>query len=569
MSADSDCARKLEPRSRLVRMISTWRKPDVDLKFQNVSKTLTMNENFRTFASSQRDDPIHTGISVWWVIFLSLVFRIAFAASIGLGIDEVYMVTAGRELQLSYFDHPPIAWWMTWIASNLSGSLAPVVLRLPFILLFVVSTWLLYSLTSVLFGERAGFWAAVILSISPIFGVVFGSWVLPDGPLMAATLAAVLCLAKLFFIPGTPAALYWAGAGFFGGLALLSKYHAVFLFAGTFLFLLTSGRERRWLKRPWPYIGLAIAIALFTPVLVWNAQHEWVSFDFHRGRSAFETFRPIKSLEVIGLQALFLAPWIWIPIVIATYHALRRGPADGRSWFLICLGIVPPVFFTLVASWSLSQILAHWMMPGYLMLIPLLGAAIARYEVQSANRTRLLTWIWGSVLFLLIATLVVSTELRFGWLDRVVPAITVKNKPIKELLNKPFKELLYWGELETALQDRGLLNRRNLFVIAPKWHEAARAAYALDGDIPVLCISSDRRNFDVFRKLPAYDKEDALIIGKNLSNDTVENLYGDAFQSIKELPPVTIHHAGRPAILLSIFYASHFDARALNRLKRK
>lgn len=47
---------------------------------------------------------------IWWVILFSLVFRIAFAASIGLGVDETYFTVVGRELHLSYFDHPPLAW---------------------------------------------------------------------------------------------------------------------------------------------------------------------------------------------------------------------------------------------------------------------------------------------------------------------------------------------------------------------------------------------------------------------------------------------------------------------------
>ena len=54
------------------------------------------------------------------------------------------MVAAGRKLQLSYFDHPPIAWWMAWGAAHLTGSESPVVVRLPFIALFALTTFLMY-----------------------------------------------------------------------------------------------------------------------------------------------------------------------------------------------------------------------------------------------------------------------------------------------------------------------------------------------------------------------------------------------------------------------------------------
>ena len=54
------------------------------------------------------------------------MLRLLLAAALGLGIDESYMVAAGREWQLSYFDHPPIAWWLAWGAAHLAGSDSPV-----------------------------------------------------------------------------------------------------------------------------------------------------------------------------------------------------------------------------------------------------------------------------------------------------------------------------------------------------------------------------------------------------------------------------------------------------------
>ena len=36
-----------------------------------------------------------------------LVARLAFAFSLGLGVDESYTIAISRRLSLSYFDHPP------------------------------------------------------------------------------------------------------------------------------------------------------------------------------------------------------------------------------------------------------------------------------------------------------------------------------------------------------------------------------------------------------------------------------------------------------------------------------
>ena len=43
------------------------------------------------------------------LILLTTALRLFFAWAIGLGVDESYMVAAGRTLSLGYFDHPPAA----------------------------------------------------------------------------------------------------------------------------------------------------------------------------------------------------------------------------------------------------------------------------------------------------------------------------------------------------------------------------------------------------------------------------------------------------------------------------
>ena len=70
-------------------------------------------------------------------------------------------------------------------------------MRLPFILLFAGTTWMMYRLTARLFGERAGAIAALILNVSPVLSLSTGSWVLPDGPLMFWMLASALCLERV------------------------------------------------------------------------------------------------------------------------------------------------------------------------------------------------------------------------------------------------------------------------------------------------------------------------------------------------------------------------------------
>src|ERR1700737_4863977 len=128
------------------------------------------------------------------LILGTFLARLVFSAALGLGIDESYMVAAGRKLQLSYFDHPPLPWWLAWGMAHLTGSESAFVVRLPFEALFALTTWLMYRVTATLFDPEGGLWAAVVLNLAPVLGVTAGTWVLPDGPLFAALLGALACL---------------------------------------------------------------------------------------------------------------------------------------------------------------------------------------------------------------------------------------------------------------------------------------------------------------------------------------------------------------------------------------
>src|SRR5262249_14836618 len=157
---------------------------------------------------------------------------------------------------------------------------APFFVKLPFVLLFAGSSWLLFRLTALAFGERAGLWAVVAYNISLVFTVVFATWIFPDGPLDFFLLAAALMVARVVLVKPEPAnpLVWWLGAGVAMGFALLSKYTAVLFFPAMLIYLLTDAERRRWLKTPGPWLGVLVALLVFSPVIYWNATHNFVSF---------------------------------------------------------------------------------------------------------------------------------------------------------------------------------------------------------------------------------------------------------------------------------------------------
>ena len=462
-------------------------------------------------------------LAVAWLIAAGTAVRLVMAAAIGLGIDEGYMVAAGRTLRLGYFDHPPLSWWLAAGMARLAGSEADVVVRLPFILLFAVSTWLMYRLGAALFGARAGVWAALAFNLSPVFGVTTGGWVLPDGPLTCALLAAALCLLHALQDGGWR---WWLAAGAAAGLALLSKYTAGLTLAGALLYLATQPAHRRWLRRPQPYAAALLAVALFAPVVVWNATHGWASFAFQGARAAERGLHPFGPLVVLAGEALFVLPWIWLPMMAAAVAALRAGPADWRRWLLLCLGAPPILLFALVGLHA-RHVLFHWAAPGYLMLFPLLGAALDAAPPALVRRVAA-----GTAGLLLFGLAIVVSEVRWGWLP---------------LPGDPAAQALDWTALRPALAARGLLDRPGTVIGTTGWQLAGKVGYALGPGATVICLCQDARQFGLVAPPATFRGRDVLIVARRSVSAAALAAAGVRFAGIEPLAPVPLVAQPRPA----------------------
>jgi 4-amino-4-deoxy-L-arabinose transferase-like glycosyltransferase len=448
--------------------------------------------------------------------------------------DESYMVTAGRVLSLGYFDHPPASWWLSWGAAHLLGTEAPVAVRLPFILLFALSQLLVWRIGCVVANRKAGLWAAVALNISPVFGVTTACWVLPDGPLDAALLGAALCLLYALPANGRRAVGWWAAVGLCAGLALFSKYSAVLTMGGAILYLAVSPAHRHWLRRPEPYLAATLALLVFSPVLIWNAVHAWASFAFQGDRALGIRFRPLMPFQTLGGEALFVLPWFWVPMMIALVQALRQDAAWPNR-LLACLAVPPIIGFALVSAWSTQRILYHWAAPGYLMLFPLLGNAIAR----RADRLWVRRGLAGSAALVLAAMAAISCQIQFDWFGGTMATV---------MRNDPTAEGVDWTSLRDDLRARGLLEPGTT-VAALNWRDAGKIGYALGPDATMLCLSSDPRQFGFAHPVRDYLEQDVLLLVVDPANRGAAQAW---FQSIDVLAPTSVRLQARVLRTISI-----------------
>ena len=486
------------------------------------------------------------GSAVGALILGTLVLRLALAWALGLGVDESYMVAAGRAWRVGYFDHPPLAWWLAWGGEQIFGAGAsPVLLRLPFILLFAVSTWLLFRLTTRLFDARAGFWAAVLFNLAPVFGVSTGGWVLPDGPLDCALLAA--SLAFLRAIEGGRAR-WWLASGLAAGLALDAKYSAVLTLAGAAFFLVTTRAGRAALGR-WPaYAALGLAALTFSPVLIWNAAHGFASFAFQGGRALGGGWHPWAPLLVLGGEALFLLPWIWLPLMVVAGRAVAAGPHAWRRWMLVSLAAPPVIAFALIALWARQKILFHWAAPGYLFLLPLLGEAVARRIAAGERWVRV--WLACSATLVLAGLLLVGSEVRFNWLPEMVADFRGGGDPDLQAVD--------WTSLRDDLAQRRLLGPPAPTIAVWRWQDAGKLDYALAGAARVICLSPDPRQYGINGATSAPAGADVLIVAPGMDEKTLRTRLAGRFAAIIALDPLPLRHAGRVAALMPLYLGEAF-----------
>src|SRR5262249_42080986 len=137
-------------------------------------------------------------------------------------------------------------------------------------------------------------------------------------------------------------------AGLSIGIGLISKYTIAMLVPAAFLFVILDRPSRRWLLRWEPYAALAIALVIFSPVILWNAQHDWASFAFQTSRRLAE--RPRFALHKLLISSLVLLTPTGVMTLVVSRLARRATGADGqeasearRRWLFLRLSVLVPL----------------------------------------------------------------------------------------------------------------------------------------------------------------------------------------------------------------------------------
>ena len=389
--------------------------------------------------------------------------RLAVAAITPLAPDETYYWVWSRALAPGYLDHPPMVALWIWLGTAAAGDSALGVRLLGPVAAGLGSLMLANAANRLCPERRPGVSAAVLLNATLMLGAGAVTMT-PDTPLL---FFAVTTLWALTRVSGDPR--WWLVAGVAIGLGLDSKYTGALLAVAPVLWIVGL---RQWsiLRSPFPWLGAAVAVALFSPVVAWNAVHGWASFAKQGGRT--ENWAPQQMLphllELLGGQVGLATPIIFVLFAAGLWKAC--GAARRRhSAGLLLVALTVPGLLVFAEHTISARVQANWLAILYPPLA--VGAAVVGGRWRNAG---------AGVGFALTAVV---------YLQAVAAPI-----PLSRRLDPTLARLAGWGNLAIAA-DAMRRDRKLDFVASDEYGQAGELAWGAPAGTTILGVEERWRLF--------------------------------------------------------------------------
>ncbi|MGA8321860.1 MAG: glycosyltransferase family 39 protein [Xanthobacteraceae bacterium] len=247
-------------------------------------------------------------------ILTLVAVRLVFAGMAPLSFDESLYWLWSKHIVGGYLDHPPVNPFLIRIGTTLFGN-TEFGVRAIGVLLALPASWAIWRSGAILFNDdRVGATAALYFNLT-ILMAAGSALATPDNALVVSIAFLMLTLVKL---QETGRGEWWLAVGVAFGVGMLSKYTTVFFSVSILAWVLIVPQQRKWLLTPWPWISGLIALAVFSPTLIWNAEHDWASYHYQFNRLVVHQW----SLRYLG-----------------EFFVVQMGMATPPIFVLGCLGL--------------------------------------------------------------------------------------------------------------------------------------------------------------------------------------------------------------------------------------
>jgi len=308
-----------------------------------------------TIAPETSRKPDDAGRPRWLGVVLLIAamtaMRLIYAGVMELRTDEAYYWTWTKESQLAFLDHPPGIAWLIRFGTAVFGD-TNLGVRFGGIVAMLVTQLLLADIVRRVVNDFRAIAFALLMPEAALYYGLLMAKVAPDTAMIPFSVAMLWSLVRLQQ-SGNPS--WWLAAGLFAGLALLSKFTAIMLLPAVAAFALVPDWRRRWLLSPYPWLAALIAMMVFSPVLIWNVQHDWASFRFQFVRAVATHELSLRTVgEFFGLQ-FGLVGFVLLPVVLSgvTLTAWRGYRNREPVAILLSTAVIVPFFYFVWKSLTL------------------------------------------------------------------------------------------------------------------------------------------------------------------------------------------------------------------------
>ncbi len=246
------------------------------------------------------------------VLSLALFFyHILTSAWSGYGyfIDEFYYIACSKHLAFGYVDHPPLSIILLALSRRILGD-SIVAIRFLSSLAISATVFMTGLIVRQLGGSKiASVLAALAVIAMPVYQLM-GSFYSMNAfePLIWSSI--VILVIRMV---QSENARYWLAIGLMIGIGLEMKHTIVLYFAALIAGMLLT-LSRRLLLNRWFFLGMAIALLLILPNLLWQALNGFPSVEFYRNAMLNKNI-PTPPVKVVLDQILFANPFsfpLWI-----------------------------------------------------------------------------------------------------------------------------------------------------------------------------------------------------------------------------------------------------------------
>jgi 4-amino-4-deoxy-L-arabinose transferase-like glycosyltransferase/membrane-associated phospholipid phosphatase len=368
-----------------------------------------------------------------------LLLRLGYIASdtIDLSEDEAYQWLWSKRPALSYYSKPPLIAGTQWLGTAIWGDTKFGVRFFAPLIAAGISLLVLRFLAREV-NPRAAFWTVFALAAAPMMSA--GAVLMTIDPLNVLFWTAAMIAG--WRAVQADSTRWWALTGLLMGLSFLSKYTGLFQFLSWAVFFALWQPARAQLARPGPWLAVALTALCSAPVLVWNAQHDWITVTHltERGGLAHAwRFQPKFIWDFIGAELVLLNPVFCLAAGWAAIAVWRRHRDHPLAVYLFSMG-VPLVLVYLL--WTLrARVQPNWIAPA---VVPLFMLMALHWDGRwRAGVTAVREWLRaGLIIGLFVVIVLHDTNLLGKITGHVLPARI-----------DPLRRVRGWHETATQIEE--------------------------------------------------------------------------------------------------------------------